>query len=373
LVRKNHNGLAQGGVFVAMDGGGRIFRFSQGAQMLRRLIFLVLSGFFLVSCGTSMQVETTRTPSQTPSITSSLTPIPTATNSPTPTATPYAGGGQILMILDRANYPGDSVLDGDMNIFLAEPDGSGLRPITDLAAGLYPYFVGLSPDQRFAAIYMRGGWDMSSYILNFIRGKGTETSLYILDILNEQLFFVTDDVRDQDRGLHPVLWLSDGRLAFVAQDTDGKFTIYIVDPTDQELIKLTKPPLTGFMPRSLIATSVDGSGLYWAAGTPCRSRGICDEKYYFTRLDDSDQQQVWQIIQGASDNIYFSPTGEYLSYNYYFDNYRYGCFIAPISGIDVLTSFELKVDEKRVGMCLHNNWSPDGNSFLIYSWEYMVC
>lgn len=346
-------------------------------SMFKRMFTFFLMIVLLVSCVPATQGEppsytpissNTPTPTLTPSPTPTLTPSPTATNTPTPTATPFAGGGKILMVLLQEYYPNQVSLQGNFNLFVANLDGNEIQTITDFdfEEGWSAFFAGISPDYQSVAVIVGNRERGISY-------------LFILDAASEQLIQVTNDdlaLYHEEYGENPVLWLPDGRLAFVARDTDGRYTIFLVQPSGQGLSRLTKPLSTGYIPRSLIAASPDGAGLYWVSGNPCNDRGLCEEKYYWTKLDDSDQQQVWQAIQEGSYKIFISPAGKFLAYSPYFGtrDSRNGCYIAPINGIDISNVVQLKVNDQPVG-CWYDywspghNWSPDGKALLINTFE----
>jgi len=266
------------------------------------------------------------------------------------------------MVLEKSNYPDQVSLQGDANLFIANPEGGEITPISDFGKDQYIYLAGISPDQNYVAI------------VTTVEDPSRQYDLFTLDIQSQNLVQITNNefnlLNTEVLGSPNLnLWLPNNKLAFVADDGRG-VSIFIVEPTGQNLTRLTKPEKFIRPAISLIAPSSDGSGIYWVTGKPCNDIGICDGHYYWTKLDDSEQQQVWKQIKAASDGITISPTGDYLAYGSYFSsrNPLTGCYVAPMNGIDIGDIVQLLINGNSTSCeyILQNPWSPDGR-FLVVS------
>jgi hypothetical protein len=341
--------------------------FSNRAFFQRVALLVAFSPMVLSSCSDSSTTEIPLTavttspqrPASTPSPTFTLTP----TIIPTTTPTPFSGGGKILMVLEKSNYPEQVSLQGDANLFIANPAGGEITPISDFGKDQYLYLAGISPNRNYVAIGV----------------LGVKSDLFILDISSEKIIQITNDNLNlfntkQLGNPKLILWLPNNKLAFLADDGIGT-SIFIVEPTGQNLTRLTKPEKFIKPAISLIAGSADTSGIYWVTGKLCNDIGICDGHYYWTKLDDSAQQQVWKQIKNASDGITISPTRDYLAYDSYFSssNPLTGCYIAPINGIDIGNSVQLLINgnSTRCNYTLLQNpsWSPDGRFLVVSYWD----
>jgi Tol biopolymer transport system component len=304
------------------------------------------------------EITSPQRPISTPSPAHTLTP----TIIPTTTPTPFSGGGKILMVLEKSNYPEQASLQGDANLFIADPEGSEIKPISDFRKNQFIYLAGISPNRKYVAI----------------GALGVKSDLFILDVSSENIIQIANDklnlFNSQQLG-NPklILWLPNNKLAFVAEDGIGT-SIFIVEPTGKNLTRLTKPEKIIETAVSLLAGSADASGIYWVTGKPCNDIGICDGHYYWTKLDDSAQQQVWKQIKAASDHITISPTGDYLAYRSYFSsgNPLTGCYIAPMNGIDIGNIVQLLINGNSTNCeyMLQNPWSPDGRFLVVSYWDF---
>ena len=117
---------------------------------MKHIKLFLLAALFLASCSPSMKSPT---PAQTP--TQTFTPVPTATATQTPSPTPtimptptQIGGGVGKLIFDlqktdfAERFPD---LQGDLNIFIANPDGTDLVPVTNGLMGSN-FLESISPD-----------------------------------------------------------------------------------------------------------------------------------------------------------------------------------------------------------------------------------
>ncbi len=103
-----------------------------------------------------------------------------------------------------------------------------------------------------------------------------------------------------------------------------KLSAYIVSP-DENLIKWEKPSQIMQKYAFFLFISPDGQKLYWENAIMCGHRQ-CKSEYYSTSLDDSEQKRIFKNVNSAQ-NIYISPSGQYISYiDNSFQQLR-GCFI----------------------------------------------
>jgi hypothetical protein len=117
---------------------------------------------------------------------------------------------------------------------------------------------------------------------------------------------------------------------------------------------------------NLLFISPDGKGFYWVTGSYCADTGICNEKYFITQVDDSDQQQVWKNFTNVGSTIYLSPSGKYITFGTYFpSNKTKTCSLATIEG-KVLSIIEVEGNS----FCGRGNpWSPIEDKALVESWS----
>jgi serine/threonine protein kinase len=160
----------------------------------------------------------THTITQTASLTLTASITPTPTETPLPTATPLGGGfGQIAFASDRAGAP---------QIFLINADGSEARQITNLPDGA------CQPD-----------WSPDGHRLVFISPCLRRQDQYP----GAKLYIVNADGSDltalpaSDEGDFDPAWSPDGsRIAFTSL-LDGSLQIYVLDLSDNSVVKLTEP------------------------------------------------------------------------------------------------------------------------------------
>jgi hypothetical protein len=159
----------------------------------------------------------TFTPSSTPTLTPTITPTATSspTYTPTPTSTPVGGSGGLVFEYFPRGYSSVFNLRGGSNIFFANIDGSGLKPITTDGIRGYVYVAGVSPDGN--QILM-----LSSPVV----GNRNDSHLYIANLDGsgiKRLDTNTLQVRD-------ALWLPNGKIAYIANNH-----IYLINPDGSDL------------------------------------------------------------------------------------------------------------------------------------------
>jgi len=129
-----------------------------------------------------------------------------------------------------------------------------------------------------------------------------------------------------------------------------KISIYVVNP-DSKLTKLEKPSEVTKQFAHLLFVSPDGKKLYWMNSVMCGNR-TCREEYYVTNLDDSEQKRIFMNANSAQD-IYLSPSGQYISYIDNSFQQLHGCFIYNATDG---TSTKLVPE---LNYCFgENHWSP---------------
>lgn len=318
-------------------------------------LFVLLAGVILFAAcgGDALPPEPENIPS---SVIPSLSPTPTFI--PSPTATPQGGGGTILMGINQLLVP-DDIDQGVPFVWLASAaDGTNLKK---LEFEIY----GVSPDGR--RMLVRQGEKIT--LINpdgsnaVPLGTGKDTLLDLsYGFRNDRLILYTKSM----------IWLSGGRIVFLATDRPGgSKSFYVVNLDGSGLRRLELSSASALETTRLLFESPDGSGFYWVTGSRCDIRDVCNEKYYFSLLDDSGQQEVWQQIENAGDKVYLSPSGQYLAYSAYYgeapaDKIRNGCYLATLAG-------ELVAKMESGGLVIFCNkgdrWSPTEDKILGYGWR----
>ncbi len=304
----------------------------------------------------------TSLPFSTPTFIQTVTQTLTITPSITPKPTSFGGGGLLVMTLNKDLYSPAFNLPGESNLFLAKPDGSDLAPLTKGEDDMFISFEDISPDKNqilYSAI-TGDAWTIST--------SGRRGSIYTVDVSESTPI----KLNDKTTTVYPDAsrWLTDGRIVFIGVNLVDR-AVYIVnsDGTGMSRLKNTAGEVTGIA--KILFFSQDGSGIYWVTGVRCVSRGICNEKYYYTQLDGSVHKQVWKDIQSAADNISISPEGNTIAFFTFFggdpvSRPRNACFLANIDGSKIRQidtsdcQFRGNIYHQRAA------WSPNGD-YLVYS------
>jgi hypothetical protein len=265
---------------------------------------------------TSIPPTSTNTPIPTPTYTS--TPEPTATLEPSPTPVPLGGGGKLIM------------REGQELWLSASSDGSNLKLID------WPIWS-LSPDGKRALTYTSDSW----VALTNLDGTGT---IPLDDTLR---YYINNNTQT-------ALWLPNGNVVLLAyeQKKSNKISAYMLSP-DGKLKKWEKPSQIMKQYAELLFISPDGQNLYWENDISCGNRQ-CKTQYYVTKLDDSDQMQILKNVNSAQ-NIYISPSGQYITYLDNSFQVLRGCFVYKVAD-DTVTKI---LPDGGLDYCFGgNHWSP---------------
>jgi Tol biopolymer transport system component len=358
-----------------------IINLVHGRQLLRIVFSVVIFFLILTACNpstvSSVQESATPTPSPviysstplppTPTLTETTTPTATVTASPTPTfkpePTPLGGGGTLVLTLNKRLYSPMFSLPGESNLFIAQPDGTNLTPLTSGEDKIGNYLEDVSLDGSnilFSAI---------SGDPRDIKRSGKRGDLYSIKLNGSNPI----RLNDKDMTVYPNAsrWLPNGRVVFIGVSSQGR-AVYSVnfDGTGLTLLKNTIGGITGIA--EILSLSSDSSEIYWVTGGWCGTRGVCSETYFYTKLDDSVHKQVWPWLQAGSNNISLSPDDKLIAYEPYFgqdldSRQKNGCFIAKVDGSEIN-----KIAPNKIAPDLCDflglrkaAWSPDGK-YLVY-------
>jgi hypothetical protein len=139
-----------------------------------------------------------------------------------------------------------------------------------------------------------------------------------------------------------------------------KISAYIVNP-DGKLTIWEKPSQLMQQFASFLFASPDGNILYWESAVMCGNRE-CKTLYYASNLDDSGYKRIFANVNSAQ-NIYISPSGQYIVYlDNSFQQLR-GCYIYDV---EKNTSTRINPDNSKYGWATlgedycfgENHWSP---------------
>lgn len=312
--------------------------------------------FVLSACGTTENSipSTTDTPTSSPT----ETPIPpTATIEPSPTPAPIGGGGTIYMQVNQKIIPEEWNVTNPCGWFSSSSDGSNLS-LLEPEMEIY----NISPDGKFMIVRVGGKLAVMETSDGSLKILNTENETYLsktYDFIHESLIYYAKSV----------IWLPDDRFVFLASAiSEGKSIFYISSPDGNSVTKLNQPTSTAEDETALLFLSKNESNkFYWVTGRQCQERGMCDEKYFLSNIDDLEQQQVWQEIKNSGDNIFLSPSGKYIAHGAYFGNRdeNNGCYLATIDGEPIS-----KIEVEGESFCNRGNiWSPKEDKLLAYGWE----
>lgn len=325
---------------------------------MKKYLLVVLTVFVLSACNT---------PATTPPIpTNTSIPIPTETSipptatlepSPTPTPIPIGGGGEIFMKVNQHLIPIEFDSSKKFGWFSASSDGSNLTQLSSEITDIYS----ISPDGKRILANIN---DTIALINSDGTGAiklDTAPDIYV----SSSYGFVNNNYIPD---MKSVLWLPNGDLVFLASEKpyEAKRSIYAVNQNGNQLRKLEQPSSQIGNFASLLFVSPDANDVYWVTGSQCNDRSICNEKYFATKLDDSDQQQIWREIKNASDYIYLSPSGQYIAYGSFVNGVKSktGCYLATLAG-ETLSKVEAN---GYFPFCFDNPWSPTDDKLLFSSW-----
>jgi Tol biopolymer transport system component len=243
-------------------------------------------------------------------------------------------------------------MEGLANVFVANPDDFDPVPITDSPKGLADLAMAVSPDGTRVA-FSQIKVDPRYYYIENPLGD-----LFIVKLDGSSKVQLTNTQRKAYR--QGIFWLPDNRLMFFGRDEKGG-TIFLADPTTGTVTRLKRPSGFPLSRMAVLGLSTDKAAVYWVTGTWCSDRGICDEQYYRTKLDDTENYQVWTGLKNAASSVQISPDGKHIAWDV---SLVKGCYVSDIDGYNVY-----KLQGERT-TCDHGSrggyswWSPDGSQFI---------
>jgi hypothetical protein len=272
-----------------------------GENEMKQLKLFLLVAFLLSSCSFVATATSTSTPTQTltpaPTATATQTPSPTPTIIPTPT--PIGGGsGKLIFeyykVAFEKSFPN---LQGEVNIFTSNIDGTNPTPITNGLNG-YNYIQSISPDGQMLLVASRSDY----------AAKGDLYLIHLnsLDLLPMRLA----------RGLFAyggqAIFLDNTRIVYVGQGPEN-YGFYVINIDGTNPLKIGAP--TG---KVWWITSSDKTRIYWGG---IQSESLTDssgawymsgdiQTLWWANLDGSGQGKLesnGQQIMG--DQYSFSPDG----------------------------------------------------------------
>lgn len=311
--------------------------------MKKVLYVLALVIFILSACGTP--ATTAPVPTNTRVSLPTETSIPTATFEPSPMPKPI-GEGTIFIGVSNTIFPRSDPSDKIFNWFSSASDGSNFIALKE-----YENIYSVSPDGKYLLASTNG---------LLVLARTDQSNVSILPTESETYLAYTYEFRNNMMVTYipSVLWLPNGKLAFLASEKryNEKSSIYIVNLDDNKLMKLQKPAGLINDVTNFLFASADGNKIYWVTGTKCIDHGTCNEKYFSTTIDDSEQTQIWKNIQDAGKKIYPSPSKQYIAYASHGD-----CYLATIDG-KTLNKIELNGNS----FCGRGSpWSPVEDKLLV--------
>ena len=263
---------------------------------------------------------------------------PTATPTQEPVETPSAENLATQQLLEQGPFAFVSTRDGNPEIYLAEPDGSDPRRLTnDPAADGQPawspdasliafasdragggaIFV-MAPDGSAVRQVSTGGgdsdpaWSPDGTQLVFSRATATGRELVVLTLADgsERILGVTTPFGGQGHALRPA-WSPDGASIAYQIDGSGDYDIWMIAPDGQGAHKILGVPGAGdFHP----AWGPDGSGLLYTSdrdGTPDLWFGSPDgsqEARLTFNTDDRDERDG-DFSTGGAHVVYVLDAG----------------------------------------------------------------
>jgi Tol biopolymer transport system component len=199
--------------------------------------------------------------------------LPSTPWAPLPACTPVTPeAGRVAGLPERITF--ESSRDGEMHIYLMEPDGSNIEQVTK------------GPDSETDA-----AWSPDGRRIAFTRWRGTELDIYVMDADASNLRGLTDDP-GYDR---EPSWSPDGRRIAFTSNRDGNYNIYVMDADGSNLALLTDHPSEDQSP----AWSPDGCRIAFAS-----SRDHWPEAHIY--VVDVDGSNVTQLTDGSS--LDYEPT-----------------------------------------------------------------
>lgn len=270
---------------------------------MKYINLFLLFAFFLSSCAPAVTTTSTPTPTKTitPAPTSTQTPSPTPTITPTPT--PIGGGsGKFIFEYYKVAYEKEFPdLEGDVNVFVSNWDGSNLTPITSGLNNLN-HIESISPDGQMVLVSSR-----SSHL-----AKG---DLYLINLYSTD--HVSTKLANGLDGGGQAIFLDNTRIVYIGRGSQG-YGFYIVNVDGTGSKKIGAP--TG---RVWQIVSSDKTRVYWNGSRKEYFRDSSGSLYmygdigglWWTNIDGSGQGKLesngHQIFPTGifGEGVAFSPDG----------------------------------------------------------------
>jgi dipeptidyl aminopeptidase/acylaminoacyl peptidase len=232
----------------------------------------------------------------------------------------------------------------DAEIYVMEPDGSGVRKLTDAAAeGKVAAEPDWSPDGMRIAFVLSTPEHLGAYA-----GDG---DVYVMNADATGVTKLTDGLR----AAHPA-WSPDGtRLAFVRDQGSS----LVVMNADGSHVREVRVHGKAFPPYQWPAWSPDGTRIAFQASP---SKGVDTNGVYVTNLDG---QETMRVSPGLSDGYpAWSPDGTTLAYAS-----SGGIFLHDMQ---TGTNHRLTIcgEQENCGFDFEPSWAPDGSRIVFARQDY---
>jgi Tol biopolymer transport system component len=226
-------------------------------------------------------------------------------------------GTRVAFLSDRS---------GTRQIYVCDPDGSNLKPLTSLAEGVERPYPGWSPDGR--------------QIVFAAKAAGA-TDLFVVDVQGGPPRRLTFEPSAE---YHPQ-WSRDGKSIYFASDRNGESQVWMMPGGGGDAVQVTERGGEGPF------ESPDGSCLYYF-----RAGAAGAEQVWRRPLGGGDERQVLpEVFRGN-----FAMAGEHI---YFIPQQDVGCGCYHLQRLDTTTGeIETLMDLKDVGGGL--SVSSDGRSLL---------
>ncbi len=344
-------------------------------------VFIFAFSLLLSGCGPGQIFGATVTPTPTTTNTPTLTPTPTATatqtSTPTPTMTPTptqigGGAGKIIFEAGQAAmlesekeefieaFPD---LEGDINIFTVNIDGSDIFPITNGLEG-YNFIQDISPDGTKLLI---------SSSESYYYGNLYSIDLNLLE--SEPIKLASNLPKYSWRGLS-AQWVDNTRLVFIGEDESG-FGIYSVnsDGSDQSSIYKYNSDGEGNKPAEILAIS--DTRVYWDSQVSTSlggNKSRVDSYPWWSSINGGGMKEALEfegkqiIFSSSFFPLIFSPDGNKIAWvvpgtRTFRHSYLY---VASLSNMDAAKSIEIWHGFSTLG------WWSDSSKILVFDDDSII-
>lgn len=339
---------------------------------------IIFISIILAGCGPGKLFGPTLTPTPTvtltPTTTTTFTPTSTTTNTPTftptptntqtPTPTPSGGSGGLVFEYFHKSYDATFNLRGKSNIFFANIDGSGLRPITTDGLLGYNSVAGVSPDGKQVLI------ESCTDYGNQNNSNEDYCHIYIANIDGSEVkrLDVNSTTTTQ------AIWLSNGKIAYIANDH-----IYLINPDGSDLTKDNwKPEYKNFISRF---EGFSQQYLFFQSAIPYGG-GYAPNAVWWMTIDGSGQVGLLGKINGygAPGDYKISPDGTKAAW-IDMDSRPQRVYIAPIirsddnMSIDQDNKVEVKFPDTQENARFWDGrliWAPTSKTLWIQRERYFL-